>query len=55
MTQTLTMKTLKPRNPWVAASFRASAGAHRNNKQRQQAQRALRTELARLDHERHHS
>jgi hypothetical protein len=51
----LTVKTLKPRNPFVAASFRAPAGAHRSAKPRQHAQRSLRQELARLDHERHHT
>lgn len=51
----LTLKTTKPRNPFVAASFRAAAGAHRRTRQAQRAQRSLRDELARLDHERHHT
>jgi hypothetical protein len=44
----LTIKTTKPRNPYVAASLRRVAGAHRStaSAQRQQAQRALRREMA---------
>ena len=53
--KTLTVKTLKPRNPWVAAAYRATAGAHRKQHRRQLAQRSLRDELSRLDHERHHT
>jgi hypothetical protein len=44
----MTIKTTKPRNPFVAASLRRVAGAHRTSGSgsRQQAQRALRRELA---------
>lgn len=47
----LSLKTLKPRNPFVAASLRRHAGAHRPGAgaQRQQARRALRDEMTRLD------
>ena len=48
----MTIKTTKPRNPFVAASLRRVAGAHRSGAQRQQAQRTLRRELAAAD-ERH--
>lgn len=46
----LIVKTLKPRNPFVAASLRRVAGTHnpRNGARRQQDQRALRQELQRL-------
>ncbi len=45
-----TIPTLKPRNPLVAACRLRLAGAHRAGKgaRRQQAQRELRDELARL-------
>ena len=46
----LTLKSPKPRNPFVVASLRRSAGTHRTGvgAQRQQAQRALRHEIERL-------
>ena len=46
------LKTIKPRNPFVAASLRRSAGSHRaaTGAQRQSQQRALREELQRLRH-----
>jgi hypothetical protein len=46
----LTVKTLKPRNPFVAASLRRVAGTHRagSGARRQQAQRELRQEIHRL-------
>jgi hypothetical protein len=46
----LTVNTLKPRNPFVAASLRRAAGAHRagGGARRQQAERALRQEIQRL-------
>jgi hypothetical protein len=46
----LTVKTLKPRNPLVAASHRRLAGAHRTSAgaRRQQAERALRQDIDRL-------
>ena len=46
----LTIKSTKPRNPFVAASLRRVAGSHqpRGSTHRQQAQRALRQELQRL-------
>ena len=48
----LTIKSIKPRNPFVAASMRRAAGAHGPNgsARRQQGQRALRLELQRLRH-----
>ncbi len=48
----LTLKTLKPRNPFVAASLRRVAGSHRSGggAARQQAARALRQEVERLRH-----
>ena len=48
----LTMKTIKPRNPFVAASLRRSAGSHRSGgtSQRQQAGRELQREIQRLRH-----
>jgi hypothetical protein len=49
MSKKFTVKTLKPRNPWVVASLRRVAGAHRVAKERQQGQRALRSELAHLE------
>ncbi len=44
----ITLKTLKPRNPFVAASLRRSAGSHsqRGGALRQQAQSAMRREIA---------
>ncbi|CAD5374068.1 conserved hypothetical protein [Rubrivivax sp. A210] len=45
----LILKTTKPRNPFVAASRRRAAGAHRGTCPRQTAQRELRRELARLE------
>ena len=46
------LKTIKPRNPFVAASLRRCAGSHRSGTgaQRQSQQRALREELQRLRH-----
>jgi hypothetical protein len=46
----LTLKTLKPRNPFVVASLRRMAGAHgaTHRAMRQQAQRELRREIDRL-------
>jgi len=46
----ITVKTLKPRNPLVAASRRRLAGSHRSGPgaQRQQAKSALRQEVERL-------
>ena len=46
----ITMKTLKPRNPFVAPSRRRAAGAHLRGTgaQRQQARNALRNEIDRL-------
>jgi len=46
------VKTLKPRNPFVAASLRRVAGSHRHGigAQRQSQERALREELQRLRH-----
>lgn len=48
----LTLKNLKPRNPFVAASLRRSAGSHRcgGASQRQQAGRELQREIQRLRH-----
>jgi hypothetical protein len=48
----LTLKIQKPRNPFVAASLRRTAGAHRSggSAQRQQAGRELQRELSRLKH-----
>lgn len=48
----LTLKTLKPRNPFVAASLRRAAGSHRSGgaRQRQQADRELQREIQRLRH-----
>ena len=47
-----TLKTLKTRNPLVAACRLRQAGAHRagNGARRQQARRALHTEIDRLRH-----
>jgi hypothetical protein len=44
----LIVPTAKPRNPFVAASLRRAAGAHRNGPRRQQERQALRLELDRL-------
>ena len=46
------LKTIKPRNPFVAASLRRIAGSHRlgSGARRQSQQRALREELQRLRH-----
>jgi hypothetical protein len=46
----LILKTLKPRNPLVAASRRRRAGAHGKSAGalRQQAERGLRREIERL-------
>ena len=46
----LTLKTPKPRNPFVAASLRRGAGAHRSGTgaRRQQAARELQREISRL-------
>lgn len=41
----LTLKTLKPRNPFVAPSLKRQAGAHRQGSERAAARRALRKEL----------
>jgi hypothetical protein len=49
----LTVTIPKPRNPLVAASYRAAAGRHRNTRAQRQDRRSMREELARLDHERH--
>jgi hypothetical protein len=48
----LIVKSLKPRNPLVAASRRRHAGAHRSavGSQRQREQRSLRRELEALRH-----
>ena len=43
------IKTIKPRNPFVAASHRRVGGAHSGRHQRQGAQVALRSELALLE------
>jgi hypothetical protein len=45
-----TVKTAKPRNPFVMAAARRAAGAHRqgSSARRQQDQRSLRLELQRL-------
>jgi hypothetical protein len=48
----ITVKTAKPRNPFVMAAARRNAGSHRpaNAARRQQDQRSLRLELQRLRH-----
>ena len=48
--KTIHIKSLKPRNPLVAACHLRLAGSHRagNGARRQQAKRALRVELDRL-------
>ncbi|MDP2007501.1 MAG: hypothetical protein Q8K45_17655 [Rubrivivax sp.] len=47
----LSLKTIKPRNPFVAASLRRSAGVHGPGPgaRRQQAERALRQEVKHLE------
>ncbi len=47
----LSLKTRKPRNPFVAASLRRVAGAHEPGRgaRRQQARMDLRRELNQLD------
>lgn len=50
-----TLKTPKPRNPVAVAASRAPAGAHRSTRAQRREMRSLRDELARLDHERHHT
>lgn len=49
----LTLTRIKPRNPFVVAAQRSGAGSHRNTRPQRLHQRALREELARLEHERH--
>lgn len=51
----ITVKTLKPRNPFVAVSHMRAAGSHRRSAggQRQGAQRALQRELLELPRHRH--
>lgn len=46
----LQLKSVKPRNPFVAASMLRAAGAHRprTGARRQRAERALRQEIQRL-------
>ncbi len=46
----LQLKSVKPRNPYVAASLQRAAGAHRpgTGARRQQDERALRQEIRRL-------
>lgn len=44
----MTLKSSKPRNPFVAAALRKRAGRHAGAQPRQQAQRDLRAELHRL-------
>lgn len=46
------IKTIKPRNPFVAASLRRVAGSHAASpaSRRQSEQRQLRAELQRLKH-----
>ena len=48
----LTVKNLKPRNPFVAAGLQRAAGSHRigTGARRQQAGRDLQRELTRLRH-----
>lgn len=48
----LSLDSIKPRNPFVAASLRRAAGAHRpgTGALRQQARRALREEMRQLKH-----
>ncbi len=49
MSSKLIVKTLKPRNLFVAASYRGNAGAHLSRHARQTAQVQLRRELAHLE------
>jgi hypothetical protein len=42
----LTLKTIKPRNPFVAASLRRTGGAHRSRNGRQALRRDTRQALA---------
>lgn len=53
--KTLTIHTLKPRNPLVAACRQRHAGAHRRSGSglRQRHQQALHRELRDLDRQRH--
>jgi hypothetical protein len=44
----LTVTQPKPRNPFVAAAMRRSAGAHRPSAPRQAARRELQREIERL-------
>ncbi len=46
----LNLKSIKPRNPFVAAAMRRVAGSHRasTSNRRQQASRELRREIDRL-------
>lgn len=44
-----TVRTPKPRNPFVAAVMRRSGGRHAQGLSRQQALQALRRETAQLD------
>ena len=46
----MTLKTLKPRNPWVVAALRRVAGAHtpRSGARRNQTRRDLQRELLHL-------
>jgi hypothetical protein len=48
----MTIKTTKPRNPFVVASLRRAAGSHRKctSAGRQRAGRELRRELQHLKH-----
>jgi hypothetical protein len=48
----MTLKTLKPRNPFVAAGLLRSAGSHRagTGARRQQARRELQRDIDRLRH-----
>ncbi len=48
----MTIKNIKPRNPFVAASLRRAAGSHRKctSAVRQRATRELRRELQHLKH-----
>jgi hypothetical protein len=48
----VTVQTLKPRNPFVAASLQRKAGSHRpsTGAMRQREQGALRREIERLKH-----
>ncbi len=48
----LTLKSIKPRNPFVTASLRRAAGSHRPGPgaQRQQGKSELRGEVHRLRH-----